>query len=121
MWPAASFRAEVRKNGALALGAALQLSDYWRALVSQIKDLKLLSATERLSALLLTLARRARGPVTVTLPGGRRLVASWLGVTPQSLSRAFAALRPLGVSGGGRQIAIADAARLRPRARRSSS
>jgi CRP/FNR family transcriptional activator FtrB len=113
MWPAAAFRAQVRANGALAYGATLLLSSYWRALVGQIKDLKLLSATERLSAFLLALTSRDTGPVIVTLPGDRRLIAGRLGVTPQSLSRAFAALRPLGVSGSGREVSIADPARLR--------
>jgi CRP/FNR family transcriptional regulator, transcriptional activator FtrB len=113
LWPAAAFRAQVRANGALAYGATLLLSGYWRALVDQIKDLKLLSAIERLSAFLLALSPRESGSVTVTLPGGRRLIAGRLGVTPQSLSRAFAVLREMGVSGSGRQVAIADAARLR--------
>ncbi|MGE4078636.1 MAG: cyclic nucleotide-binding domain-containing protein [Reyranella sp.] len=113
LWPAAAFRAQVRANGALAYGATLQLSSYWRILMGQIKDLKLLSATERLSAMLLALAPRQSGSATVTLPGGRRLIAGRLGITPQSLSRAFATLRPLGVSGQGRQIAIADLERLR--------
>lgn len=113
MWPAAAFRAQVRANGTLAHGAALLLSGYWRSLIGQIKDLKLLSAIERLSAFLLALAPPDTGPVTVTLPGGRRLVAGRLGVTPQSLSRAFAALRPLGVSGSGREVSIVDPARLR--------
>ena len=113
MWPAAAFRAELRINGALAHGAALQLSDYWRILISQIKDLKLLSAVERLAALLLALAPRGPGPVTALLPGNRGLVAGLLGVAPQSLSRAFAELRVLGVNGIGREIAIADPARLR--------
>jgi CRP/FNR family transcriptional activator FtrB len=113
MWPAAAFRAQVRANGMLAHGAALLLSGYWRSLIGQIKDLKLLSAIERLSAFLLALAPPDTGPVTVTLPGGRRLVAGRLGVTPQSLSRAFAALRPLGVSGSGREVSIVDPARLR--------
>ncbi|MDP1964472.1 MAG: helix-turn-helix domain-containing protein, partial [Reyranella sp.] len=113
MWPAPAFRAQVRATGPLAYGAVLLLSGYWRTLVGQIKDLKLLSAIERLSAFLLALAPRDTGPVTVILPGGRRLVAGRLGVTPQSLSRAFAALRPLGVSGGGREVVIADPARLR--------
>lgn len=111
--PAAAFRAQVRANGALAYGATLMLSTYWRTLIGQIKDLKLLSAIERLSAFLLALSPRQSGPVTVNLPGGRRLVAGRLGVTPQSLSRAFAELRSIGVSGSGRQVAIADAARLR--------
>ena len=114
MWPAAEFRAQVRANAALSYGAALLLSGYWRTLVGQIKDLKLLSAIERLSAFLLALAPRHNAAVTVTLPGGRRLIAARLGVTPQSLSRAFAAIRPLGVSGTGRQVTIADPGRLRP-------
>jgi CRP/FNR family transcriptional regulator, transcriptional activator FtrB len=112
-WPAAEFRKQMRSSGALAYGASLLLSSYWRTLVGQIKDLKLLSAVERLSAMLLALAPRQNGPVTVPLPGGRRLIAGRLGVTPQSLSRAFAALRPLGVAGNGRTITIADPARLR--------
>ena len=113
MWPAAAFRDRVRSNGTLAYGAMLQLSGYWRMLIRQLKDLKLLSAVERLSNLLLSLAPRGRGPVRVMLPGNRPLVAGMLGVAPQSLSRAFAALRPLGVSGGGRAVAIADMTRLR--------
>lgn len=113
LWPAAPFRVDVRKSGPLAYGAALLLSSYWRSLVGQIKDLKLLSATERLSAFLLALAPRQTGPVTVTLPGGHRLIAGRLGITPQSLSRALAVLRPLGVSSGRREIRIDAPARLR--------
>lgn len=113
MWPADSFRAQLRSSGPLAYGAMLQLSAYWRMLVGQIRDLKLLSAVERLSALLLSLAPRGAGATSVMLPGSRGLVASLLGVAPQSLSRAFSILRPLGVSGGGREIAIADPRRLR--------
>ena len=113
MWPAEAFRAETRTNGRLAYSAMLQLCGYWRLLIGQLKDLKLLTATERLSNLLLSLAPRRGGPAKVVLPGNRPLVAGMLGVAPQSLSRAFAALRPLGVSGGGREIAITDLNRLR--------
>lgn len=112
-WPVASFREQVASIGALSYGAALMLSSYWRGFVGQIRDLKLLSAAERLSAMLLALSPRRPGPVTVTLPADRRLIAARLGITPQSLSRAFASLRPLGVSGNGRAVTIADPARLR--------
>lgn len=97
----------------LAYGATLLVPCYWPPLIGQIRDLKLLSASERLSAFLLALAPRASGAVTVTLPGGRRLVADRLGVIPQSLSWAFAALCPLGASGSGREVSITDPARLR--------
>ncbi len=113
MWPADAFREQVNGNGALALGAMLQLSAYWRLLIGQLKDLKLLSAVERLANLLLSLAPRGRVAGRVTLPGSHQLVAGMLGVAPQSLSRAFAELRPLGVRGEGREIAIADTKRLR--------
>jgi len=118
LWPAAAFREQMRTNGALAHGAALQSAGYWRTLIGQIKDLKLLSATERLSAMLLALTPAQCGSVTVTLPSGRRLMAGRLGITPQSLSRAFAALRPLGVAGDGREIFVAEIERLREVVRR---
>ncbi len=113
LWPAAAFREQMRANAALAHGAAMQSATYWRTLIGQIKDLKLLSAMERLSAMLLALAPAQSGSTTVTLPGGRRLIAGRLGITPQSLSRAFAALRPLGVVGDGREIFITELERLR--------
>ena len=60
-----------------------------------------------------TRARHLPPSAQVVLHGNRPLVAGMLGVAPQSLSRAFATLRPLGVSGGGREIAITDLNRLR--------
>jgi len=113
MWPAPSFRHQVRSNAGLAHGAMIQLCDNWRLLIGQLKDLKLLSATERLATLLLSLAPPGAGAVRARLPGNRSLVAGLLGVAPQSLSRAFAGLRPIGVSGGGREVTIADIGRLR--------
>ena len=44
-------------------------------------------------------------------------LASRLGMTPESLSRAFAQLKDAGVSGRGRHIAIADVSRLRDHCR----
>lgn len=120
MWPAEAFRAEARTNGRLAYSAMLQLCGYWRLLIGQLEDLKLLTSTERLSNLLLSLAARRGGPAHVVLPGNRSLVAGMLGVAPQSLSRSFAALRAVGVSGDGREVAIADLNRLREVADRSA-
>lgn len=112
-YPAPAFRARLRSNAALSNEANLQLSIHWRNLIAQIRELKLLSATERLVAYLLALCPRHSGPVTITLPGPHRLVAERLGVTPQSLSRSFATLRSLGVTSSRRQVSIADASRLR--------
>ena len=53
------------------------------------------------------------GAATVTLPQERKLLAAHIGVTPESLSRAFVALRAVGVGGRGRKVTIDDVARLR--------
>jgi CRP-like cAMP-binding protein len=49
----------------------------------------------------------------VRLPSERQLVAARLGMTPESLSRAFARLRSLGVIGRGQSVVIKDPKRLR--------
>ncbi len=65
----------------------------------------------RLASFLLELPREAGG--TVTLPGERRFVAERLGMTPESLSRAFNVLRQHGLAGEGRRLVIADEFKLR--------
>jgi len=111
--PAETFRFHVAEDVRLAHAAALLLAGYWRQLVTQIKNLKLRSGAERLAAYLLALATQAEGPASVTLPEERKLIASRLGLTPETLSRAFRGLAAYGVSGHGRQVEIAELARLR--------
>jgi CRP/FNR family transcriptional regulator, transcriptional activator FtrB len=110
--PADRIRALIQSNHHFAIAMVEILSHHWRLLVGQITDLKLKSSAQRLGAYLLTLAK---GPNAseVRLPGERQLVAARLGMTPESLSRAFARLRPLGVLGHGQSVTIKDAKRLR--------
>jgi Crp-like helix-turn-helix domain len=42
------------------------------------------------------------------LPHERRLLSSWLGMTPENLSRAFAALKPYGIAMKGPRVRLAD-------------
>jgi CRP/FNR family transcriptional regulator, transcriptional activator FtrB len=92
---------------------AMQLARYWRKLIYQIKQLKLHSSTERLAAFLVGQSPEERGQAVLELPEDRKVVAARLGMTPESLSRAFAALRKYGVGGRGRRVTIADLGRLR--------
>ena len=110
--PADRIRALIQSNHDFAAAMVDMLSHHWRELVGQITDLKLKSSSQRLGAYLLTLAT---GPSSseVRLPSERQLVAARLGMTPESLSRAFARLRPLGVLGHGQSVTIKDAKRLR--------
>jgi CRP/FNR family transcriptional activator FtrB len=110
MIEAEHFRRCLAADHALTTAMMRELALHWRLLVQQIKDLKLRRAPQRLAAYLLTLSAGAAG--TVTLPEERRVVAARLGMTPESLSRAFKELKSVGVTGRGRQIIIADAAGL---------
>jgi CRP/FNR family transcriptional regulator, transcriptional activator FtrB len=113
MIPAETFRRAVASELALACAVAEALAKHWRVLIRQIKDLKLRSASERLAAYLLTQAPQRNGSVMVKLSEERQLLAARLGMTPESLSRAFVQLKPLGVSAIGRQIHIANLDQLR--------
>jgi CRP/FNR family transcriptional activator FtrB len=111
--PVESFRRAFEREPSVARAMAELLARHWRVLVRQIKDLKLRSADQRVAAYLLTLASERSGGASVTLPEPRSVVAARLGMTPESLSRAFARLRHLGVSGRGRSVRIESIPQLR--------
>lgn len=108
--PAALFRELMRTDHALALAMSQEMARHWRVLVRQIKDLKLRSAPQRLAAYLLM--RRRSGNGKLTLKEDRKVLAGRLGITPESLSRAFRMLQPLGVSGKGHEVSIENPAQL---------
>lgn len=113
MVPAETFRRAVTAEHSLAGAVAEALSRHWRVLIRQIKDLKLRSASERLGAYLLALAPQRNGSATVKLSEERQLLAARLGMTPESLSRAFVQLKACSVNANGRQIHIANLDQLR--------
>ena len=67
-------------------------------LVSQLEQMKRLTAPQRLADFLLTLCPNEEGPCEIKLPYEKSLIASRLGMKPESLSRALAKLKPLGVT-----------------------
>ncbi len=112
--PAAAILARVDAEPALRRHMLGFLSGRLHALVRQITLLKLMSAAQRLANFLLGLSGRHTGPQTVHLACERRIIAGLLGMTPESLSRSLARLRPLGVrSQGKRDIVVDDPERLR--------
>jgi CRP/FNR family transcriptional activator FtrB len=113
MIPVELFRRALAAEHALALALVDLLATHWRLLVRQIKDLKLRSASERLASHLAAHLTTQEGPATLRLEEELRVVAARLGMTPESLSRAFTALRAVGVQSRGRNVHIADVAKLR--------
>lgn len=111
--PADAFRRALAHDHRLSLAVSEVLARHWRILVRQIKDLKLRTASQRLASYLLG-QRDSRGSSdTFRLSEARQVIAGRLGMTPESLSRAFADLRKLGVQVRGREVQIGSTERLR--------
>jgi CRP/FNR family transcriptional activator FtrB len=113
MLPADELRRIISTETAFAAAMARALARHWRLLVKQIKELKLKSASQRLGSYLIAKAPAREGATSFRLAEERKMIAARLGMTPESLSRAFAQLKDAGVSGRGRTIEIADVTRLR--------
>lgn len=78
----------------------------------EIASLKLMSAPRRLADFLARQAHAEGGEASLRLPYEKGLLAGRLGMSPETLSRAFAALRGHGVSVDRDRVAIADLAGL---------
>jgi CRP/FNR family transcriptional regulator, dissimilatory nitrate respiration regulator len=74
-----------------------EMSFRLRGLVRQITDLKMKTTAQRLAVHLVRLTEAESGPAEIRLPYGKKLLASQLGMQPETLSRAFLKLQPLGV------------------------
>jgi CRP/FNR family transcriptional activator FtrB len=118
--PSDRFRRALQAEPALALMMVRQLAQHWRLLLTQIQDLKMHNARDRLIAYLLRGCATREGRASLQLQNKRNVVAAELGMTPESLSRTFRQLRALGVEARGRTVEIKDIARLTPTPRRKS-
>jgi CRP/FNR family transcriptional activator FtrB len=96
------------KDAQFAVAVARDLAGCYRGLVRSIKNQKLRGGAERLANYLLTLRAGQQAERRVRLPHEKRILASLLGMTPENLSRAFAALQKQGVSVNGSEVVLAD-------------
>jgi CRP/FNR family transcriptional activator FtrB len=85
-----------------------ELAQCYRSVVKNTKDLKLRSSIERLANYLLRQNWRAGSTGEFDLKVEKRLLASYLGMTPENLSRAIKALQPYGVKINGMHVEILD-------------
>lgn len=106
-------RQRIRDNPDLALSMLASCSYHLKFLVEQIEQIKLLSGPQRIADFLLRLCTGHDGTETVGLPYEKALIANRLGMKPESLSRALAKLRPLGVSVEREMVTIENLTSLR--------
>jgi CRP/FNR family transcriptional activator FtrB len=111
--PGPALREKIALDATLAVAMVGSLSRQYRGLLRQVKDLKLRTSTQRLGCHLLALAAANGNGGVIELPHDKRLIAARLGMTPESLSRAFSALRKLGVEVHGHRVRLTDIESLR--------
>lgn len=103
----------IRESPDIALAMIASTSQHLHQLVEQIEQLKGQSGVQRVAEFLASLSPALQGTCEVSLPHDKILIAARLGLTPESLSRAFARLRGIGVIINASQVTINDIAKLR--------
>jgi CRP-like cAMP-binding protein len=111
--PAGPFLKRLADDRGLAFKLLAGLSQWQSRLVHEITELKSKSPSQRLASFLLGLAATAGGHDRVRLPLTKAVLASRIGIAPESLSRALARLKAVGVETHGREVVIADVDALR--------
>ncbi|UEM06330.1 cyclic nucleotide-binding domain-containing protein [Skermanella rosea] len=111
--PAAPFLRKLRQDRGVAFTMLSNLSLWHRRLMREKAALKLKTPVQRVGGFLLSLTPADTGPAVVSLPFRKNLVASRLGIEPESFSRVLARLRSHGVDTAGMEIRIAEVAALR--------
>jgi CRP-like cAMP-binding protein len=103
----------IRDSPDIALAMIASISTHMNHLVQQVEQLKAQSGVQRVAEFLASLAVADHGKCALALPYDKILIAGRLGLTPESLSRAFARLRSIGVVVDAAQVIVGDVAKLR--------
>ncbi len=111
--PADHIVRSIREQPEIALSMVASISQHMHYLVQQVEQLKAQSGVQRVAEFLASQTQVQRGHCAFALPYDKMLIARQLGLMPESLSRAFARLRGIGVTINASQVVIHDIARLR--------
>ena len=106
--PSEDVRSIFFEDAHFARAIVSELARCYRSSIKTSKNLKLRTSLERLANYLLRQQRRAGGTPGFELQTEKRRLASYLGMSPENLSRAFKGLAPYGVKVNGNQITITD-------------
>jgi CRP/FNR family transcriptional regulator, transcriptional activator FtrB len=114
MVPASDLRAVFRRDPEFAVSVITELAGAYRAVVRHAKGLKLRNSRQRVAAYMIKQARQTAPAQTpsFTLSVEKRLIASYLGMTPENLSRTLKSLEDEGLSVAGQRVTITDFDRL---------
>jgi len=111
--PSAPFLKRLSEHRRLGFHLLAGLSRWQLRMIHEITELKSKSPGQRLASFLLALAKGAEGTAQVRLPITKAVLASRIGIAPESLSRALARLKAVGVESHGREVVLTDLDALR--------
>lgn len=94
------------------MAAMRELANGYRGFVRQTKNLKLRNSSEQLAAYILYRSRHDSDSDSIVLSLEKRHLASYLGMTPENLSRSMKILQANGLAVQGMRLIITDQARL---------
>jgi CRP-like cAMP-binding protein len=103
----------IRETPDIAFAIIAAASEHLHNLAKVIEQLKVQSGVQRLAEFLVSLAPVESGSCNMVLPYDKMDIAARLGLKPESLSRAFAKLRSVGVEVHASHVAVSDIRKLR--------
>ncbi len=112
MIPAAAIRHVFERDVSFASAVVREMAERYRGIVRQLKDQKVRTGGERLAAWVLRNGVDQAGTLIAHIPCEKSKLASYLGMTPETLSRSFLALERQGVKVAGRVISCTTPAAL---------
>ena len=106
--PSEDIRTVFETDGDFAKSIVSELAGCYRESVKNMKNVKLRTSVERLANYLLKHMQKQGEQDRLTLEVEKRKLASFLGMTPENLSRAFASLKSQGVIVNGQDVVLND-------------
>lgn len=106
--PSEDVRAIFHSDNGFARSVVNELAQCYRSVVKDTKNLKLRTSIERLANYLLRKQMTLDGAASFDLDIEKRRLASYLGMTPENLSRAIRGLQPYGVTIDGATVHITN-------------
>ena len=103
----------MREDPEIGVSILASTFTHLHALVAQLEQLKAQTGAQRVAEFLLNLCDIDKGGCEVVLPYDKMLIAGRLGMKPESLSRAFARLKAVGVQINRNHAVISDVVELR--------
>jgi CRP/FNR family transcriptional activator FtrB len=98
----------LRLDPGLASALATEMAFESAQIIRDFKSHRLLTTSERLAGWILRYIGRSGGTGEITIPFDKRVLASYLGMAPEQLSRHFASMESAGVTVQGRCITVTD-------------